>query len=94
MTPVSAKARLSDPVTLHMRRDFMQLSVAQTVGQALAAVRERPGVGRIIYFYVVDCDGRLQGVVPTRRLLLNPPETPVADVMVHQVIAVPAAAPA
>ena len=92
MTPVSAKAHLSDPVTVHMHRDFLQLSVGQTVGEALASVREQPSVGRIIYFYVVDGEGRLQGVVPTRRLLLNAPEKPIADVMVKQVIAVPAAA--
>jgi magnesium transporter len=75
-----------------MRRDFTTVSADQTVGEALAAVRERPNEGRIIYFYVVDRDGRLCGVVPTRRLLLSPPERPVADVMVRQVIAVPASA--
>jgi magnesium transporter len=92
MTPALTKAHLADVVSLHMRRDFMQLTVGQSVGEALAAVRERPGVGRIIYFYVADADGRLCGVVPTRRLLLSPPDKPVADVMVHQVIAIPATA--
>src|SRR5439155_1318675 len=48
--------------------------------------------GRIIYFYVVDADGRLHGVVPTRRLLLSPPEKPVAEIMVTPLITVPASA--
>jgi len=40
----------------------------------------------------VDAEGRLQGVVPTRRLVLSPPETPLADIMVRQVVVLPAEA--
>lgn len=80
---------LNDPVPRHVRRDFIQIQVDQTVAAALVSIRERQPEGRIIYFYVVDGAGRLQGVVPTRRLLLSAPETPVADIMVKQVIAIP-----
>src|SRR2546423_649285 len=66
--------------------------LGQTVGGALAWLRDHPPDGPIIYFYVVDADGRLRGVVPTRRLVLNAPETPLADIMIRQVIAVPAEA--
>lgn len=86
------QANLNDPVTRHMRKDVTQLHVDQTIGEALASIRRRPVEGRIIYFYVVDGDGRLQGVVPTRRLLLNSPEKPVAEIMVKNVIALPATA--
>src|SRR6516162_6747284 len=75
-----------DPVTKHMRRDFVRLRTDQTVGEALAAMRADPPEGRVIYFYVVDGDDRLQGVVPTRRLLLNPLDKPLADIMVRRVI--------
>ena len=34
--------------------------------------RDNPPAGRVIYFYVVDAEGRLLGVVPTRRLILSP----------------------
>src|SRR4029077_14893619 len=34
----------------------------------------------------------LQGVVPTRRLLLNLPDKPIAEIMVRQVITLPAEA--
>ena len=45
--------------------------------QALAAIRSQTIDSAIVYFYVVDEDGRLRGVVPTRRLLTAPPDTPV-----------------
>jgi magnesium transporter len=62
------------------------------VEEALAAVREHPPEGRVVYFYVTDKEGKLQGVVPTRRLLLNPLDKPVAEIMVREVIAIPATA--
>jgi len=80
---------LQQPITEYMHRDFCQLSVDNTVGDALASVRRDPPAGRIIYFYVVDGEQRLVGVLPTRRLLLNPPETPLADLMVRQVVTIP-----
>jgi magnesium transporter len=70
-----------------MRTDFAQLRVNQTVGEALDAVRAAPPSGRVIYFYVVDEQGRLEGVVPTRRLLLNSPDARIAEIMVRKVIA-------
>jgi magnesium transporter len=83
------KSVLSDPVTEHMHQDFTRLRLEQTAGEALDWLRLHPPPGRIIYFYVVDEEGRLQGVVPTRRLLLSPRETLLADLMVRQVIALP-----
>src|SRR5262245_27959726 len=80
---------LNDPATNHLRTDVTRVRVKQTVGEALASLRERPPEGRIIYFYVTDPNGKLVGVLPTRRLLLNPPEKSVADIMVRQVIAIP-----
>jgi magnesium transporter len=89
MTTTRIGANLQDPVAKHMRRDFSFVRDDQTVAEALASVRERQPGGRIVYFYVVDGDGRLCGVVPTRRLMLSPPEAPVTRIMVRQVIALP-----
>src|ERR1700729_3297992 len=75
-----------------MHQDFTRLRVGQTVGAALDWLRHNPPPGRVIYFYVVDDEGRLLGVVPTRRLVLSPPETPLTDIMVAKVVALPAAA--
>ena len=87
-TPLT-QANLNDPVTQHMRRDAVRLGIDRTISEALLEMQQRPPTGRIIYFYVVDADNRLQGVVPTRRLLLSPPDTPVSEIMVRRVIALP-----
>jgi magnesium transporter len=82
------KRHLDDPITRHMRQDYSRLHVNQTVGEALEAIRRQPPEGRVIYFYVVDDDNRLQGVVPTRRLLLSALDKKVADIMVREVITI------
>jgi len=80
------------PVADHARKDFPLLDADMAVGEALERIR-REGVGeRVIYFYTVDEQKRLVGVVPTRRLLTAPPETPLRAVMVSRVVAVPATA--
>ncbi len=81
--------RLDDAVELHLRTDFTPLNVDQTIGQALEQIRSRQQGGRIIYFYVVDDDGRLQGVVPTRLLLLSPLDRKLSDVMIRKVLTIP-----
>ena len=53
-------------------------------------LRRHPPQGRILYLYVVDAESRLEGVVPTRRLLLGLPDQPVAEIMVRRVVALPA----
>jgi len=80
---------LNAPVTRGMHQDFTRLRVGQTVGEALDWLRRHQPQGRIVYFYVVDDDGRLRGVVPTRRLLLCQPDKPLADIMVDKVVALP-----
>ena len=84
-----SEAALNEPVVVHMGREFAKLRVEQTVGEALAQIRESPPPQRIIYFYVLDEEGRLKGVVPTRRLLLSPLETPIQEIMVKTVITIP-----
>lgn len=92
MSRQSANAKHNEPALKHARQDYARLQVSQTVGEALEHVRRHPPEGRIVYFYVLDEEQRLRGVVPTRRLLLSPPKTPVADIMVQKLIAVPPSA--
>jgi NhaA family Na+:H+ antiporter len=75
-----------------MHQGFTRLRAGQTVGEAVDWLRRYPPPGRIIYFYVVDDEARLLGVVPTRRLLLSPPEAPLTHIMVKKVVTVPAEA--
>jgi magnesium transporter len=80
------------PVIEHARKDFPLLDADMTVGEALERIR-REGVGeRVIYFYVVDEKERLVGVVPTRRLLTAPLDSPLREIMVRRVAAIPATA--
>ncbi len=84
------EAQLNEPVSNHVRQDFPTLYPQWTVAEALDHMRAFPPPGRIIYFYVVDDAMTLLGVVPTRRLLLSPADATVRDVMVGQVVTIPA----
>jgi magnesium transporter len=85
-------ADLNDSVAAHMRTDFARLETGQTVAQALLTLRSKPPEGRIIYFYVVDSQQHLKGVVPTRRLLLSNDQTAIEEIMVEGVICIPSSA--
>ena len=92
MTALASEEILENPVTQHMRFDFCKVKAEQTVEGALHDLRVQQPEGRIIYFYVLDDADRLAGVVPTRRLLLSPPERKIGEIMVKSVVAVPATA--
>jgi magnesium transporter len=84
-----SETTLSDTVVHHMREEVARLHVEHTVGEAMDALRQSPPPARIVYFYVVDGDGRLVGVIPARALLLSQPETRIADIMMKNAIAIP-----
>ena len=80
---------LHEPVLAHARKDFAALREDLTVQQAFEAIRQR-GIGeKIVYFYVVDGNDRLTGVLPTRRLLTAPVEQRLSDIMIRRVVAIP-----
>jgi magnesium transporter len=80
------------PVLEHARKDFPLLNADMRVAEALEQIR-REGIGeRVIYFYAVDSKKRLLGVLPTRRLLTASLDTPLRDLMVRRVVAIPAKA--
>lgn len=80
--------RLQEPALRYARHDFPVIRNNLTVGEALSIIR-RDGVGeRIIYFYVVNHEGQLVGIVPTRRLLISPSTRPVADLMITEVLTI------
>lgn len=83
---------LDAPVIDQARRDFITLGIDQTVGESLTSLRSRAVGEKIVYFYVIDAEGKLVGVVPTRRLLVNSPETPIERIMVRRIVAVRAGA--
>lgn len=79
---------LKTPVRDVARPDPVQLLGSETVAQALSRLRGESIGERIVYFYVTNAEGRLVGVVPTRRLLLSQASTRIADIMVHPVVSV------
>src|SRR2546429_680123 len=92
MPEVAGIPDFSSRVIEHARKDFPLLDAEMTVGQALERIR-REGVGeRVIYFFAVDQDKRLVGVLPTRRLLSASLESPLKEIMVRRVVAIPATA--
>src|SRR5436305_4140847 len=92
MNLASAIPDLGTPVLQHARKDFPLLDADMSVGEALERIRLE-GVGeRVRYFYAVDQEKRLVGVVPTRRLLTAALETLLRDMMVPRVVAIPATA--
>lgn len=89
MSSRSLQQRLNDPVLGYVHRDYARILSSDTVAEALDRVQHSQIRSRIVYFYVVDEEDRLCGVLPTRQLLLHPPSKPVAELMVRQVISLP-----
>lgn len=81
-----------EPIAAHARKDLPLLRAGMSVQEALEQIR-REGVGeRVIYFYAVDEERRLAGVLPTRRLLTAPLESRLEEIMIRRVVALPATA--
>jgi magnesium transporter len=77
------------PVIDHARKDYTALEKDLTVDETLKKIRE-VGLGeRIVYFYVVDDEKRLVGVLPTRRLLTGRADQKIEELMVKRVAALP-----
>ncbi|ARS47969.1 magnesium transporter [Ectopseudomonas hydrolytica] len=80
---------LSLPVLHVARHDYAALNHQFSVREALDNIRQQ-GLGeRIIYFYVVDDEGRLLGVLPSRRLLTAPLDDRLVDLMDRGVVSIP-----
>ena len=79
----------TEPIAAHARKDLPLLLASMRVQEALDQIR-REGVGeRVIYFYAVDEERKLVGVLPTRRLLTAALETRLEEIMIRRVIALP-----
>lgn len=85
------KSTYHHSVVDYARKDFNALNKNLSVDEALKKIR-LDGVGeRIVYFYVVDDEQKLVGVLPTRRLLIGKLEQKLEDIMVKRVAALPSA---
>jgi len=86
------KLDLHQPVLTIAHQDMVTLHEDYTVKQALDYIRSH-GLGeKIVYFYVVDREGRLKGVILTRRLLTMPLEQRISELMIRRLITIPQSA--
>lgn len=58
----------------------------QTVNQAISILRQKDICEKVLYFYVIDEDGRLKGLVSTRNLLLKREDTKIESITEPHVI--------
>jgi magnesium transporter len=79
---------LNESIARYIRTDFTKLNQRITVTEALGLIRKLRLGEKIIYFYVVDDDDRLVGVVPTRRLLMAELNQKLSDFMVSRVVTI------
>lgn len=92
MNHVLTHQHLGEALREHLRQDYPILRAGQTVEEALASLRTQALAEKIVYFYVLDEEDRLQGIVPTRRLLMNPLDAKIGDLMVTRLVTLPASA--
>ncbi len=83
---VLGKLALYDPETAGglMTTDFLKFRSSSTASDAMQYLRARRGFledSDIYSIYCLDDDGRLEGVLDLRRLLVADPPTPIADLM-------------
>ncbi|HHH39243.1 MAG TPA: magnesium transporter, partial [Sedimenticola sp.] len=71
-----------------MTPEFFALTEDATVEEAIQALRGQEEVEMVFYLYVVDTEGRLNGVISLRQLLTATPDTPLREVMNRRVVKV------
>ncbi|MEI7962980.1 MAG: CBS domain-containing protein, partial [Verrucomicrobiota bacterium] len=83
------RSHLERPVSEYIRSGPPPLRIDQSVGDALASIRATGLEERIFYFYVVDAEGHLSGVVPARKLLTEQLNRMIGEVMMKRVLSLP-----
>lgn len=78
----------SERVIDFVHRDFVTLGGDLTVKRAIEALQRRKDDGRILYFYVVDAEGRLIGVMPARLFITRDPAKKLSEVCLREIIAI------
>lgn len=64
-----------------MGQPLMVIDNQETVENVIQSLRKKECNGKILYFYVVDSTNTLEGVLPTRALLLAEPQEKVQNIM-------------
>src|SRR5688572_15972986 len=88
VAPQSA-AQLHEPILPLVRPARVLLHPDQTIALAVERIRASVNASSVHYFYVVDDEQQLVGVVPVRRLLSARSEQTVREIMESDVVAIP-----
>ena len=86
LTKAASAGDLMSPPTGVFRRDM-------TVADTVEALRELTQAAVVTYCYVTDAEGKLEGVVVMRDMLLASPETTLEEIMLTDVFSLPARLP-
>lgn len=79
---------MHEPVSKFISKELAALKHDQTLKQAVDSLRKQCIHGRIIYYYAVDDNGRLLGVVPVRSLLSCDEDKKISEIMVSPVASI------
>lgn len=64
-----------------MTNEFFAFPMETLLGKAAAHIRDNPGVDLTTQVFLLNEAGELQGYVPSRNLVINPPHIPLKQVM-------------
>ncbi len=64
-----------------MTNEFFSFTMDMTIGAVARYIHDNPGIGTTIRIFVTNDAGELQGYVPARNLIVNPPHLPLRQVM-------------
>lgn len=78
-----------------MAKEYLSIPEGGTIADAVDILHQMPRhqKGRVPYVYALDAERRLRGVMQTKDLVFNSPDTPVADIAASPVISVSHSAP-
>lgn len=85
---MARSSHLSRPVAEYLHTDFTTLPVTWTCSRALDQIRLTGDDKKISYFYTVDEQNRLCGVVPVRRFLTAPPDRLLGDMAIKTLVTI------
>ncbi|MCB1181118.1 MAG: magnesium transporter [Chlamydiia bacterium] len=64
-----------------MTGEYFSFPMETTIAEVAATIRDNPGIDLTRVIFVLDQRGELQGLVPGRNLIVNPPHLPLKQVM-------------
>ena len=73
-----------------MTSEFFAFTMDMTIGDAATYIRDNPRIDFTKGIFILNHAGELQGYVPARNVMINPPNTPLRQVMrpvLHKVVA-------